>query len=194
MSSPRAACSCWPPRPVGQVAHAAEPPLELKLVATKATYPWPYAAPPKPFDANLQDLLAKHKKGENVEFPAPPAVEFVLKITNTGKEARTIHVEGRPERVALTLKGPGVVEVSPRLAFTTDFRSPKAVVLEPGKSHEIPIKKLADGFRGASRYVYPTAPGEYTLKATYLLATAERVRRGTTLTSDEIKITFEDKK
>jgi len=150
---------------------AAEP-LELKLVANKATYAWPYTAPPKEFDAKLQDLLAKHKKGEAVEFPGPATVDLVLRITNTGKENRTIRVDGDPNLWTFTLKGPGVIEVSPRLAFTTDFRGPKPVVLEPGKSHEIPVKRLADGFRGGSRYIYPTAPGEYTLSATYLLAGA----------------------
>ena len=173
-------------------AQSADPPLELKLVAAKATYPWPYTAPPKEFDAHLQDLLAKHKKGENVQFPAPPEIDLVLKITNTGKEARTIHVGGDSNQWTLTLKGPGVVDVSPRLAFTTDFRGPKEVVLEPGKSHEIPVKKLADGFRGGSRYIYPTTPGEYTLSATYLLA-AGAGAKGQTLASEAVKITIEDK-
>jgi hypothetical protein len=172
---------------------AAEPPLELKLVAGKATYAWPYTAAPKEFDAHLQDLVARHKKKENVKFPDPPGIDLVLRITNTGKENRTIHVGGDPNQWTFTLKGPGVVEVVPRLAFTTDFRSAKPVVLEPGKSHDIPVKKLADGFRGGSRYLYPTAPGEYTLSATYLLAAGEGAK-GETLTAAAIKITFEDKK
>ena len=174
-------------------ANAAEPPLELKIVASKANFAWPYTAPPKEFDAHLQELLAKHKKGEVVEFPGPPDVHLTLKITNTGKENRTVHVGGDPNQWTLTLKGPGVVEVSPRLAFTTDFRAAKAVVLEPGKSYDIPVKKLADGFRGVSRYIYPTAPGEYTLSATYLLAAGDGAK-GETLKAAEIKITFEDKK
>lgn len=174
-------------------AHAAEPPMELKLLAAKAAYPWPYPDTAKEFDTRVQDLIGKQKKGEAVEFPAPPAVDLVLQITNPGKEARTIHVGGDPNQWTLTLKGPGVVVVEPRLAFTTDLRMPTTVVLEPGKSHDIPVKKLADGFRGAGRYLYPTAPGEYTLTATYLLATADGAK-GTTLTSDAVKITVADKK
>jgi len=172
---------------------AAEPPLELKLVAAKAAYPWPYPSAPKEFDARLQELIGKQKNQEAVEFPAPPTVDLVLKITNPAKEARTIHVGGDPNQWTLTLKGPGVVTVEPRLAVTTDFRSPKEVVLEPGKAYDIPVRKLADGFRGAGRYLYPTAPGEYTLSATYLLATADGAK-GMTLTSEAIKVTFEDKK
>jgi|SRR5262245_15475762 len=165
--------------------------LELKLVANKDTYPWPYAQGPKEFDSAMQEFMQKKKKGEEVQFPAPPAVDFVLRITNTGKDKAVIHVGGDANVYTLELKGPGVVTVEPLVAFTTELRMAKEVTLEPGKSHEIPVKRLADGFRGGSRYVYPTASGEYTLKATYQLATADG-GKGPVLKSGEAKIKFEE--
>jgi hypothetical protein len=167
--------------------------LELKLVANKEAVPWPHEQRPKDFDASLQDLIQKKKKGEAVRLPPPPAVDLLLRITNTGKEKTTVYVDGDPNVTTLTVKGPGVVTVEPGLATTAEFRTPRAVVLQPGKSHDIPAKQLADGFRGAGRYVYVTAPGEYTITATYQLATAEGAK-GPVLKSGEVKVRIEDPK
>src|SRR5262249_53133521 len=161
--------------------------IELKLVANKESVAWPYAQGPKEFDTALQELVQKQKKGEFVQFPAPPAVDLVLRITNTGKDKTTIHVDGDPNVFTLTVKAPGVVTVQQALPTTADFRLPKAVVREPGKSHDIPVKQLADGFRRAGRYIYVTAPGEYTISATYQLATAEGAK-GPLLKSGDVKV------
>ncbi len=172
---------------------AAEKDLTLEVVANKKSYAWPFALVPKEFDAHLLELLAKQKKGEAVEFPKPAAVDLTLRITNSGKEAVTIHVGGDPNVFKFTLKGPGVIEANPMRAFTADFRNPMAVALEPGKSHDIPVTSLADGFRGASRFVYPTAPGEYKLSATYQLVT-EAGQKGPLLEAKPIDIAIEEPK
>jgi hypothetical protein len=85
-----------------------------------------------------------------------------------------------------------VVAMNSGLAFTADFRLPKAVTLAPGKSHEIPVKLLADGSRGMSRYVYWTGPGEYKLAAKYTLSDKDG-GKGAELKSEPVKITVTEK-
>jgi hypothetical protein len=160
-------------------------PLELKIVVKKETVAWPYELGPKEFEAKLNQGI----KNKERNLPKPPAVDLVLTITNTSKEKMTIHVEGDANTLTLTLKGPGVVTANTGGAFTTDFRFPRSVDLEAGKSFEIPVKSLADGFRRASRYLYPTAPGDYTITATYQLATADG-GKGAVLKSGEAKLTI----
>jgi hypothetical protein len=162
-------------------------PLEFKLGMKKESIAWPYEQGPKDFEAKLKEAVKQ--KGANL--PKPPAIAAIGQITNTGKEKVTIYVDGDPNTLTLTLTGPGVVPANVGGAFTTDFRIPKAVVLEPGKSHEIAITSLADGFRRATRYIYPTAPGEYKLSATYQLTNSEGAKT-TLLKSNEVKFKVEE--
>jgi hypothetical protein len=165
-------------------------PIELKIVNKKNSYPWPYEQKPKDFEAKLQEII---KKKAVDQLPKPPAVDLVLQFTNTSKEKAIIHVEGDPNTLTLSVKGPSVVPARPGLAVTTEFRLPKAVELQPGKSHEVSIKSLADGHRRLGRYLYPTAPGEYTISATYELATQDGGKAGS-LKSNETKFTIEEPK
>jgi hypothetical protein len=165
-------------------------PIELKIVVKKETYPWPYDLKPKEFEAKLQEII---KKKAVDQLPKPPAVDLVLQFTNTTKEKQTIYVEGDPNLLTLTVKGPSVVPANAGRAFTTDYRLPKAVELEPGKSHEVSIKALADGFRRASRYIYPTSPGEYTISASYQLSTQDG-GKAALLKSGEAKFKIEEPK
>lgn len=167
--------------------------LDLKLVGKTATYAWPYAQSQKEFESALEELKAKKKMGEKLIWPAPPTIDQVLRITNMGKEKVAVYVDGDPNVVTLNLKGPGVVQIDPGYTFTAELRLPKEVVLEPGKSHDVAVKWLADGFRSGSRYLYLTAPGEYKLSATYQLGTAEG-GKGRLLKSDEIKFTIDEPK
>jgi hypothetical protein len=162
-------------------------PLQLKLGITKESIPWPYEQKPKDFEEKLKEAIKK--KGGSL--PKPPAVAVIGQITNTSKEKMTIYVDGDPNTLTITLTGPGVVTANTGGAFTTDFRLPKAVVLEPGKSHNIGIMSLADGFRRASRYIYPTSPGEYKLSVTYQLTNSEGAKT-TLLKSDEVKFKVEE--
>jgi hypothetical protein len=175
------------------VAAQEKPVVELKLIAKKETYPWPYGLGPKELEQSLKELIQQRKQMEAVEFPTPPAVDLVLEIKNTGSERTTVYIDGDVNVLTLQLKGPGVVTADPGLAFTADLRPSKPTELAPGKSVEIPIKYLADGFRRGGRYIYPTAPGEYTIAATYQLATAEGAK-GPVLKSGEVKLKIEEKK
>jgi hypothetical protein len=167
--------------------------LELKLAGKTNSYAWPYAQSQKDFESAIEDLKSKKKMGEQVIWPAPPVVDQVLQITNKGKEKVTIHVGGDPNLVTLTVKGPGVVTIDTSYSFTTELKMPQPVVLEPGKSHDIAVKWLADGFRSNSRYIYTVAPGDYTLSATYLLSDADG-GKGPLLKSDEVKFSIAEPK
>jgi len=171
-------------------------PLVLKIVAKKTTYAWDGGGKtPAEFKKHLEEVAAAIKAGKdpNVKWPPAPPVELTLQITNTGKEDVTVYVGGDPNVFTLELKGPGVFTLSPPLAFTADFRLPRGMKLEPGKSYEIPLKSLTDGFRGASRLVYWTEPGDYTLSATYQLADAGG-EKGAVLKSQPIKLKVEKAK
>lgn len=174
---------------VAPVAAEDKMPVELKIVVKKESIAWPYVLGPKEFEAKLKELA----KAKDARYPLAPSVDMVLEFKNTTKEKVTIYIEGDANMLTLAVKGPGVTTATPALAFTTDFRLPKAVEIEPGKSHEIQLKGLTDGFRKASRYVYPLAPGEYTISATYQLATADG-GKAALLKSGEAKFKIDEPK
>lgn len=169
-----------------------QPPVTLELVAKTAKYTFNGGGKtPAEFKKHLEGMATAQKQGQPVRPPQPPAVDLALKLTNTTKSDVTIYVGGDSNSYTFELTGgSGAVAVDSGLAFTEEFRSPKSVILAPGKSHEIPVKRLADGHRGAGRYVYWTGPGEYKLSAKYVLANADG-RKGAELTSEPIKITVE---
>jgi hypothetical protein len=177
-------------------AAAQADPIQLKIVANQANYVWDAdGKTPAEFRKMMDDLSEQLKKkpAPNVNVPKAPAVNLTLQIINTGKEDVTVYVGGDPNTYTLELKGPGVVTLSPLLAFTADFRVPKAVTLAPGKSYDINLKHLTDGFRGASRFVYWTDVGDYTLSATYQLSDAQGKKLGV-LKSEPVKLKVELKK
>lgn len=106
----------------------------------------------------------KSLKGENV--PPPPKVDLKLVLKNTSKETIQVWKSGDTVTVELKLTGKGAATAKPMLMTTADFRLPKAVEVEAGKTVEFPIKALAGGFRNIGEYAYWTQAGEYELVAT----------------------------
>ncbi|MSR52973.1 MAG: hypothetical protein EXS09_06735 [Gemmataceae bacterium] len=174
---------------VGPVAAEDKVPVALKIVVKKANIAWPYGLGPKEFEARLKEL----SKAKNARYPLSPSVDMVLQFANTTKEKVTIYVEGDANMLTLAVKGPGVTTATPMLAVTSDFRLPTAVELEPGKTFEVQLKGLVDGFRKSSRYIYPLAPGEFSISATYLLATADG-GKGALLKSGDAKFKIDEPK
>ena len=176
-------------------AAAADPAagLVLKFVLAKDAVAWSAGKEPKEFRQELDDLAERQKKMEEVTPPQPPALAGTLQIVNAGKGAVTIYVEGDVNVATFDLTGPGVAALATHNSFTADYRLPKEVTLEPGKAFEIPVKALADGFRGAGRYVYYTELGEYELKASYRLGGADG-GKGPVLTSESVKFKVTAKK
>ncbi len=134
---------------------------------------------------------------------AAPAVELTVEIKNTSDKAVHVWISGDPVVLTLTLKGKGAVNVAPPLAFTEEFRSPKAVEIPAGKTHTIPVKALVSGYRGAAHWAYWTEAGEYELTATLKTGVnpapkgAKDANDGfgqVMLTSVPLKITVEAKK
>jgi hypothetical protein len=168
-------------------------PLVLKLVAKKTTYTWDAGGKtPAEFKKQLQEIAEaiKSGKGFDIKPPPSPAVEMTLQITNTGKDAITIHVGGDSNIYTLELKGPGTFALNNPVAVTADFRLPRATTLEAGKSYEVPLRNLMDGHRGISRLVYWTEPGDYTLSVSYQLA-SEGGEKTALLKSAPIKLKVE---
>jgi hypothetical protein len=87
-------------------------------------------------------------------------------VKNTGDKSLKVWTKGDPVVLTLELKGDGAVNVPSGLAFTLEYRSPSAVEVPAGKTVEFPVKALSSGHRGAERYSYWTASGEYDLVAT----------------------------
>jgi hypothetical protein len=138
-------------------------PVEAKLVAKKSAYPLDLGG--KSAAEFRQALKEAEKTGR---YPAAPAVDLVLELKNTSDKEVQIWTSGDPVRLMLDLKGKAAVnEALKGIAFTLEFRMPKATVVAPGKSVEIPIKQLSYGMRGASHRSYWLEPGEYTLTASY---------------------------
>lgn len=162
--------------------------LSLKLVAKSDSITWPVKEKPEEFAAKLKETEKSLAAGMFVKAPPAINVEFVLQFKNNSKETVEIFVNGDPNLLTLNLTGPGVVSLSPPIAMTREFRLPKLVKIEAGKSYEMPVSKLSDGMRGVSRLHYFTAPGEYELKATYQL-TDSNGQKSELLQSNSVKFT-----
>lgn len=171
-----------------------EGPITLKLVPKTDKYKFDGGGKtPAEYKKELEDLAAALKNGGRARPPKALPVDFVLELTNTSKEEVTIYVGGDPNVYTFDLTGgAGVVNMNNPVAFTADFRLPKAVTLAAGKSHEIPVKVFADGNRGFSRLVFWTGPGEYKLSAKYTLSDQDG-GKGTELKSEPVKITVTEK-
>ena len=175
----------------------AKPPVTAKLIANKGTYTLDLdGMTPEQFRAALKDA---EKSGK---YPKPPAVDLKLELTNTSDKEVQIWQSGDPVQLRLELKGKGAVSARPLLAFTREFRVPRAMTLAPGKSHTIAIKSLQFGFRGVAERAYWTEAGEYTLTARFQTGISppppdsKAGRDGfapITLTSEPIKIKVEAK-
>jgi hypothetical protein len=172
-------------------------PLELRLVAKKATYQLDLGG--KTADEFRKQLQEAEKSGKS---PPPPAVDLVLELKNTGTKDVQVKLDGDDSRIILHLKGKGAVSIEPRKAFTQEFRNGRVVTLAPGKSESIKIKSLDYGFRGVAQQAYWTEAGEYSLAASYHLPVApapkgaEDAGEGfgqVTVTSAPVKITVESK-
>ncbi len=140
----------------------ADLPVTAKLVAKKTTYSLDLGGKT---GEEFRKLLKDAEKGGRL--PAAPAVEMALELTNTSEKEIKIWTGGDTVQIDLKLTGPGAVNATPMLAFTTEFRGPVATTLAPGKNLSLPIAKLQYGFRGASNMSYWTEPGEYKLTASY---------------------------
>lgn len=137
-------------------------PLELTVSGT-ATYELDLGG--KTGEEYAKMIADAEKAGGRM--PATPKVNLKLTVKNTSAKAIKIHKGGDPVVLDLELKGKGAVSAAPNLAFTTDFRLPTEVDLEAGKSIEFTLTALTSGFRGASKFDYWTAPGEYELIASW---------------------------
>ena len=136
--------------------------------------------------------------------PTPTAViDLAVEIKNTSDKPVQVWTTGDPVVLTLTLKGKGALNLDPRLAFTQEFRIPKDVEIEAGKTHAIPLKSLTSGFRGRAHFSYWTEPGEHELVATLRTGVspapkgAKEAMDGfgrVTLTSPAFPVTVEEKK
>jgi hypothetical protein len=141
-------------------------PVEATLVAKKDTYKLDLGG--KSADDFRKDVNAAFEGDGKV--PSPVAVDLELRLRNTSDKPVQVWVSGDPTRIELDLRGKGVLSGVARRAFTREFRLPKAVTIEPGKTHAIPIKGLAYGFRGQEKQAFWTEAGEHTLAATFQTA------------------------
>jgi len=142
-------------------------PVEAVLVAKKSTY-----------TLDLGDKTAKEYR-RKIEadaardaYPDPPAVDIVLELRNTSTKEIKVQVGGTHNTLMLKLSGPGALEYALRNRITPKFvKAPQTVKLAPGKSvAALVIKSLSYGYRGSGNRAFWTAPGEYTLKASYKTA------------------------
>ncbi len=147
------------------VAQAQNPrpvPTEMKgLAAALVAKTTEYVLDPAYAESGFEKEL---KQGKGKE-PDPPAVDLELVLTNTGTEPIEIRPGNDGQILELTLEGPGAVTCQRRLRLTANFLMGEPLVIAPGGSHALPIKRLAFGMRGISKYAYWTKAGNYKLGA-----------------------------
>jgi hypothetical protein len=172
-------------------------PVTAKLVAKTTTYTLDLGD--KKADEFKQTLKDAEKGGK---WPKPPEVSLSLELTNTTNKDVTVWVGGDATRLELDLKGPGAVSIAPNVPMTREFRGPKPVTIEAGKSTSIEIKSLSYGMRNGSKSAYWTEPGDYTLGASFTTGVSPAPKGSAdagdgfgkvTLTAEPIKIKVEAK-
>jgi hypothetical protein len=171
-------------------------PITLSVVSKKDKYVFDGAGKtPAEYKKQLEETAKLLSEGaEKVRPPKALPVDLALVLTNTSKEAVTVYVGGDTNVYTFELTGgSGAVAMNNPIAFTADFRLPKAVSIDPGKTHEIPVQVLADGSRGLSRLVFWAGPGEYKLTAKYRLAKNADGEPGPELKSEPTKIVVAEK-
>jgi hypothetical protein len=175
-------------------------PLELAVTGKVTTYELDPAKSGAEFKKLLEDGVKAKKLGRP---PAPPAVDLAVSVKNTSDKPVKVWVKGDPVVLTLEVKGKGAVNVDSFGPMTLEFRLPEAVEIAPGKAHEIPLKSLASGMRGVTRFSYWTEAGEYELVAalkTGVNPAPKGAKEGTdgfgmvTVTSPPLKLTVEAKK
>ncbi len=137
-------------------------PIKATLTAKKATYTLDLGG--KSGD-EFRKLLKDNEKSRTL--PAAPTVDLVLELKNTSDKAVTVWISGDAVVLNLDLKGEGAVNAVAQVAFTREFRVSKPLMLEAGKTHEIPIANLNYGYRGVAQRAYWTEPGEYKLSVSF---------------------------
>ncbi|MEJ5275441.1 MAG: hypothetical protein WHU94_05970 [Thermogemmata sp.] len=116
---------------------------------------------------NPAEYKKKVEKAAESGRPLPtPAVDVTVEITNISDKPVEIWTSGDPVRLVLKLEGTGALNLTPPLAFTREFRIPRAETLAPGKSIAFRVTELTSGFRGRSHFAYWTDSGAYKLTAT----------------------------
>jgi hypothetical protein len=145
-------------------------PLELRLVANKDAYPLDLGGQTAEEFRKQIDAADKTKN-----YPAPPSVDLVLILKNTGdKELQVLAFGSDGTAVQIKLDGPGAVRKKTRDLFYRRLAVPKWIELAPGKEVAYPMAKLADYAETFGSLTvhqsYWTAPGEYSLSATFKTA------------------------
>jgi hypothetical protein len=183
-------------------ADPAAGPLEVSVTGKATKYELDPAKSGAEFKKMLEDL-GKKKGGLGGRPPAPPAVDLAVSVKNTSDKPVNVWVKGDPVVLTLELKGKGAVNVDSFGPMTLEFRIPEAVEIAPGKTYEMPLKSLASGMRGQTRFSYWTEPGEYELVAalkTGVNPAPKGSKEGTdgfgvvTATGPGLKLTVEAKK
>ena len=155
-----------PPRP--------DPTLKAELVLKTNTY----TLDPAQSGPEFVKKLKEPDKDMSKLMPLPPAVEMSLELTNVGKDPVTIPLGGDETHLDLRLEGPGAVSVPYIMIHTQEWRSGNPTPVAPGESLSIPIARLKFGARGDSMACYWTAPGAYTLAASFTTPLGSRIVDG----------------
>jgi hypothetical protein len=135
-------------------------PLELRLVSQKDSYVLDLGG-------KKADEFRKLLKEKGGKLPAPPKVDLVFELRNTGKKDLKVWIAGDATEYDMDLKGPGAVSVSPNVSVTTDVRPAKWVSLAAGEARKVGFGTLKYGYRGVAKQAYFTEPGEYTLTVSF---------------------------
>ncbi|MBA4188563.1 MAG: hypothetical protein C0467_11205 [Planctomycetaceae bacterium] len=177
-------------------ADPASTPLELTITGKTTKYT---------LDTGGLSAADYKKKIEAAANDGPirtPAVDLTIELKNTSDKTVTVWTSGDPVVLTLELNGKGAVNLTPPLAFTTNFAAPKGIAIEAGKSHTIPLKALVSGFRGGSKFSTWTQAGDYELVATLKTGMTPAPKGAkdfdgfgvVTVTSPAFKLTVEEKK
>lgn len=139
-------------------------PVEARLIAKRSKYLLPKAQHGEVFRKRIKE------ETDADELPAAQKIDLVLELENISKQDVMIWPRGAITHPELEVDGPGVIAPENLASFFGGGSGTSVQpTIAPGKTHRIPIKSLSPG--EGTPFIYWCEPGEYTIKATYVVYT-----------------------
>lgn len=143
---------------------AAQVPVEARLITKRKKYILPKDRHGDVFRKRIEE------ETDEDDLPAAPAVDLVLELKNVSNEDVMVRPRDAITTPDLEVDGPGVIGPENLTGDSGESSGPGVQpTIAPGSAHRIRIKSLNPG--GGTQFTYWCAPGEYTIKATYVVYT-----------------------
>lgn len=139
-------------------------PVVARLIALRTQYVLPQDRHGRAFRTRIMEETVAAK------LPPAPFVDLILELTNVSQEDVIIWPKGTITNPDLEIRGPGIVAPNSLVGVSAALPTTRVqATIAPGETHRISIASLNPW--GGTPLTYWYLPGEYSLKASYVVHT-----------------------